>query len=244
MDLKTQILNSCPKCFGKGFDQYSSPCTCLLTFRAYNRMVSKGFSKKTLDLVTDVTYRIPYIETGEQFVTYYAENPNNVEANGLGLYIYSKDKGRGKTTLSHYLVFKAVNQFFDKEVYRTDRTYGFIHVEDLIDHLKEEVQDPIWKSTWLVLDDLGNEDKSASWKKSFLISNLQRIFHYRRDRNLPTIITSNYAPSNLSSLYNGELDSLLEVRPDGSIGGITLREVCVGGGEDLRLLNDYSSWPI
>lgn len=207
-------------------------------------MVSKGFHKNTIDLVTSDSYKLPYIESGEQFIDYFVKNPQIVEQKGLSLYIYSKDKGRGKTTLAHYLIYHIVNFFQDNAEYDVRRVYTFSHVEDFIADLKKDPDSPMWKATWLVLDDLGNEDKSAPWKKSFLVSSLQRIMHYRRDRNLPTIITSNYSPSDLSAIYTGELDSLLEIKPDGVIGGAVFREIRVGGGEDLRQTSDYTAWPI
>ena len=150
--------------------------------------------------------------------------------------MYSKERGRGKTTLAHYLAYKIAEATRPLDKYQRDLDFGFDHIEDFC---KTEN----WKSRVYVLDDLGNENRSASWKKEEFSSNLQKCLHYRRDRKLVTLITSNYAPSNLSSLYEGVIDSLLEVNPMGIIGGIVFRQVEVVGGEDLRTVQEFSRWP-
>ena len=228
---------------GTGFLDNVIACNCLKKFRVYNRLIGKGFTKKSLDIICRNDYEVPEIDSGEEFVDFFVKNIDYVEESGLCLYLYSKERGRGKTTLSHYLMFNVVSHFYEEGNYRSDRNYGFIHAEDLIDQLKNN-DDVLWKSTWLVLDDLGNENTSAEWKKNLMLAGLQRILHYRRDRCLPTIITSNYSPGSLSPLYMRDLDSLLEIKADGHIGGAVFREVEVGGGEDLRLVEDFTSWPV
>jgi hypothetical protein len=213
-------------------------------FRVYNRLLSSGFSHRALDLVTRPDYQLPMILDGEKSVEFYLQNPTFVEDKGLSLYIYSQDRGRGKTTLAHRVMYNSSAKFVDKDVYSTKRTYAFEHVEDFLKGSQKGIEEPKWLSTWYVLDDLGNEDRSSDWRKSIMLSALQRMLHYRRDKALPTIITTNYRPSDLSRIYDGELNSLLEIRPDGSLGGALFREVCVGGGEDLRLVDEYSAWPV
>lgn len=242
MSLKSEIIGSCELC-SDGFSENGLACTCMLKFRAYSKLIEKGFSKKLLDVASHSSYSLPVIESGQDFVKFFYENPIVVEEKGLSLFMHSKERGRGKTTLAHSLIYNAANYFSDINIYKTERTYQFLHIEDLLKNVKKDKFDSC-ESTWLVIDDLGNEDKSADWKKANIISGLQRILHYRRDRDLPTIITSNYTPSSLSSLYNGDLDSLMEIGYDGSIKGIQFREIEVGGGEDLRLAEDLSNWPI
>ena len=242
-DLKDSIVGSCEACNRTGFSEAGTPCACLIKFRAFNRLTSGGFTLKTLELITRPDYEFPEIDEGADFVEYFAANPLEVEDRGLSLYIYSKGRGRGKTTLAQCLVYNAAWQFSHKESYSTSRNYMFINIEELIKQSRKGNEE-VWQRTWLVIDDLGNEDRSASWKKAAVVSILQQVMHYRRDRNLPTIITSNYAPSNLSTIYSGEIDSLLEIGPDGKIKGMVLREVEVGGGEDFRQIEELSAWPI
>ena len=243
LSLKKEIIGPCKPCKGTGFDEDGHPCGCMLKFRAFNRMITNGFSRKSLDLVSSPSYDFPVIDQGEEFVNLFYKSPEIVEDKGLSLFIHSKEKGRGKTTLAHSLVYNAAYYYSETSVYKSARTYQFLHIEDLIALAKKDKFD-FCKSTWLVIDDLGNEDKAASWKQAIVISALQRLLHYRRDHSLSTILTSNYAPSSLSLLYKGDLDSLMEIGYDGHIKGILFREIEVGGGEDFRIAEDLTQWPI
>lgn len=242
MSLKEEIVDSCSICKGQGWLD-GEACQCLLKFRVYNRMLNSGFSRYSVEFVSNESYQLPIIEQGEEFVKFFLKNSKLVEDRGLSLFLYSQDRGRGKTTLAHKLIYEIVGKFVDKDAYRSQRKYAFQHVEDLLQSFRDG-KDMSWMSTWFVLDDLGNEDRNTEWKRSLFLSSFQRVLHYRRDKRLPTILTSNYRPEDLSNIYQGELDSLLEIHPDGNLGGELYRGVKVGGPEDLRLVNQTSSWPV
>ena len=53
-------------------------------------------------------YTLPMVESGDECISYFLNNVEQVEKDGLGLFIYSRERGRGKTTLAHYLVYNAV----------------------------------------------------------------------------------------------------------------------------------------
>ena len=241
MSLKAEIVESCEVCKGSGWLD-GEACQCLLKFRVYNRMLNSGFSRHMVSMVDSKDYQLPFIEQGQEFLDFFLNNPLYVEYKGLGLFIYSQDKGRGKTTLAHKLIFKSLGEFVGKDVYTTERTYGFQHVEELLKDFRDGKSDT-WMSTWYVLDDLGNEDRYTEWKRNLFLTSFQKVLHYRRDKRLPTIITSNYRPEELSAIYQGELDSLLEIHSDGRMGGVLYRAVQVGGSEDLRLQTE-SAWPV
>lgn len=239
--LYDEIVGECPVCKGKG-ELNMGTCPCRHKLSAYSRLLEGGFSRPVLDFVTKPDFTPPMYVSGDPFVSYYFSNPQEVLKRGLSLYVYSQEKGRGKTSLAHLLVYHLAYVFGPRKGdYRRNQTYGFESVSDLILNFINK-KDGYSKNTIYVLDDLGNED-SASWKKEVLVAALQQTFHFRRNRRLPTIITSNYAPGDLSRRYDGILDSLLEIRPDGTIGGNLFRQVELGGGEDLRLGGD-SSWPM
>ena len=242
MSLKNEIVNSCSLCKGSGWLD-GEACSCLLKFRIYNRLLSAGFSRSLVDYCNQENYEIPQIDLGEEFVNFFLEKPFYAEEKGLGLYVYSQERGRGKTTLTHKIMYEALKYFVSIDSYSTYRTYAFQHVEDLLKSFQKEDSECLWKSTWYVLDDLGNEDRTTEWRKGLFLGKLQSLLHYRRDKRLPTLITSNYRPADLSILYGGELDSLLEIKPGGVLGGTLYRSVEVGGGEDLRLLEENSLWP-
>jgi len=91
-----------------------------------------------------------------------------------------------------------------------------------------------------VLDDLGNEKRANKQRREAIAPALQELLQFRRNERLPTIFTSNYSPEALSALYEGRIDSLLEIGVDGVVHGNMFRQIEVGGGEDLRTLN--SEW--
>lgn len=237
MSLKSEIVGSCGVCNGTGFHGFET-CSCMIKFRTFNRLINAGFYRNSIDIVSDPDYLVPELGIGEQFVEFFENNIPMVLDKGLGLYLYSKERGRGKTTLAHYLCYKMAE--YTRPLARYDRnlSFGFDHIEDFgkTDRWRE--------ATVYLLDDLGNENRSANWKKEEFLSNLQRCLHYRRDRKLVTLITSNYDPSGLSNLYERVVDSLLEISPGGNLGGIVFRQVEVTGGEDLRSVQEFSRWPV
>lgn len=247
IDLKTEIVGSCDKCNESGFlpDEFGTvckPCECLLKFRAYNRMVSGGYYKNMLDFCNSDEYILPYLDSGEDYLNYFLNNIDLVEQEGLGLFIYSKDRGRGKTTLAHYIMYQVVRNFFDKSKYKSSREYVFESANMLLKDFMSKNPADLWRKSWYVLDDLGNEDRSSDWKREAMLTGLQSLLQYRRPKGLPLIITSNYSPGDLSMLYGGVLDSLLEIRVDGKIGGEFYKEISVGGSEDLRMVSENSKW--
>jgi len=249
MTLKQEIVGACSHCDPDGFkaDEYGTvcvPCDCLLKFRAYNRLISGGFCQNTLDYATASGYNLPMVEEGDPYLTYFLNNIEQVEKDSLGLFIYSNERGRGKTTLAHYLMYHMAKYLSDLAHYRSTRTYVFEKSSELLKDARSRKPKELWRSTWYVLDDLGNEDRSNNWSKEAMISVLQDLFQYRRPKGLPIIITSNYSPSDLSSLYGGVLDSLMEIKADGHIGGSLYKEVKVGGAEDLRTLEENSKWDL
>jgi hypothetical protein len=245
VSLRDEIVGSCQLCRGVGAYKDSSGsfflCSCVEKFRAYNRLVDSGFSSVLLDFVSASEYAFPYFESGGESVRYWAASPDFVMQKGLSLYVYSSERGRGKTTLAHSLVYNFARHFQKTENYSRSRTYGFETAQDLQLNFEES---ELWKSTVYVLDDLGAESSESPWKKEAFLSTLQQVMHFRRNNNYPTIITTNYPPQFISNRYQKVLDSLLEIRPDGSIGkGRVFRAAEVGGAEDLRLNSDFTEWP-
>lgn len=232
------LVNNCPICKGTGYVDCIT-CSCMASYRTLLYLLDFGFEEDMLEMIHK-DYDYPFIESGENFVNYFDKNPEVVEKKGLSLFLYSQERGRGKTTLAHYLSYSYLNYYFQHmNRYSRDRELGFNYVDDL---LEEFDSNDWWKRRFYVLDDLGKEDSSAVWKKEANISKLHRILQYRRNKKLVTIITSNYPPSEISRKYDGQLDSLLEIQLDGSLGGGIFKSVKVGGPEDLRLNRDV--WEI
>lgn len=248
MNLRDQIVGSCQICQGEGKlrDELGNfvLCHCLIKFRAYNRLLGAGFCDHTLDYVSQSGYTFPHFESGEEFINYWLTSVDDVFQKGLSLFVYSSERGRGKTTLAHYMVYSMAKYFQLTENYQRDRTYGFETAQSLQNTFGDGV-DGLWQSSVYVIDDLGAESAESPWKKEAMLAILQHVFHYRRDNRLPTIITTNYPPQYIAEKYKHLLDSLLEIRPDGTISkGRVFRAVEVGGSEDLRLREEHSEWPV
>ena len=237
MTLRNEIVGTCLKCGRTGYIG-TDLCECLLKLRAYNKLVDKGFKKYLLDFVSE-SYQEPCYESGQGFVSYYLANILEVENKGLSLYLFSRERGRGKTTLTHYLAYRIASMFSSTDTYRreTSLSFGF----ETASALMRGESDKRF-ATYYVLDDLGTEDRGG-YKRDQWLSVLQETLHHRRDNKLPTIITSNYSPKDLSVLYLGVLDSLLEISAGGTFQGSLFRQIELGGPTDLRISED-SEWPI
>jgi len=126
----------------------------------------------------------------------YVQEFDNMNGLGKGLYLYSEEKGSGKSRLAmsilNALIFK----------YKIDGLY--ITTKSLLDEIKASFENnttakvtEIFKNVpVLVLDDLGIETVSE-WSESIYTQILDERMAYKR----PTIITSNLNIYELNNLY-------------------------------------------
>lgn len=254
--LKIEMTSGCPVCGGSCIVDFED-CSCFLRFKAYNRLcganeegVRYGFSRDLLDIVSDEDVYIfdtfPEIEDKEQIETLieYIDKPDKVFENGLSLYLYSQEYGRGKTTLAHFIAY-VFSEYLFLDLYNYQKIFSKGPNRDNLFFLRNsqkilESPEDYMYTPFLVIDDMGNENKSASWKRETAISAYQMLFHYREDNRLPTVITSNYTPEKLNELYARQLESLLGITVEGDLRG-RFRSIELGGGEDLRQIYQ-SGW--
>lgn len=230
---------ACTLCDGSGYVG-ADLCNCLLEHRIRVFMSYGGFSKNIIDFVLGSQYTVPMLDAGDEYLTQYVENPEKVLNRGLSLYIFSQDAGRGKTVLSHYIVKCLCKYFAVTQNYRPKMSFVFQTCTAFLNNAVDFKDDALWQATVYVLDDIGNEKKVTKQRQEAIMPALQELLQFRRNEGLPTIFTSNYNPAALSDLYEGRIESLLEVGVDGVIHGDRFRQIEVGGGEDLRTMN--SSW--
>jgi len=255
---------ACPACNGSGYIG-ADLCECLLAHRIHVFMTYGGFAANIIDFVSDAAYLPPVFESGDEYLAQYIADPEQVIDRGRSLYIYSQDAGRGKTVLAHYIVKCLCTHFAKTENYRPSMSFAFQSANAFLNNAVSYADDELWRSTVYVLDDVGNEKRATKQYKEAVAPALQELLQYRRNEQLPTIFTSNYAPEALGSLYEGRIDSLLEIGVDGVIHGEALgslyegridslleigvdgvihgdrfRQIEVGGGEDLRTMG--SAW--
>ena len=139
-----------------------------------------------------------YIEDGKtvdlskhkRFIESFVNDYKKWEAKGLGLYIYSKIKGSGKTFLCSCIC----NELMERYVMQT----RFISASNLInivqgadsealDRNRRKPIDLLCNCALLVIDDLGQK-KDSQWLEDILF----QILDARMIKGLETLITSNY----------------------------------------------------
>lgn len=137
------------------------------------------------------------IDLGQQkrFVESFVNEYDTWKQNHVGLYIWSKMKGSGKTFLASAICGELMKSRI--------RTTKFVQTANLIniakstdESLREYKSDPIGllcNCELLVLDDLGSKNTGGEWLDEILF----RIMDSRMNNGLLTIITSNYKMSEL-----------------------------------------------
>lgn len=122
----------------------------------------------------------------KQNVAKYVKCFGEMQSKGTGIYLYSTEKGTGKTHLACATGIAII------KMYQT--IVKFITLSDLFREVKnsynsgitEDIVDKYRKTPLLILDDIGNE-KVTEWSDNTLYD----IVDYREKNVLPTIFTSN-----------------------------------------------------
>lgn len=117
---------------------------------------------------------------------------------GPNLYLWGP-VGTGKSGLAFSLLRARLELRYDWEEPHEDPAW--VDVIDLLDRAKAAMRDgdggaiirKHYDASVLVLDDLGAE-RPSDWARDAIAT----LVHHRHSRNLPTIVTSNYAPSALA----------------------------------------------
>jgi len=188
---------TCEVCGGSGFVEhrradgtsYSTRCECYTKKRLAALIERSGVSKAYRDKT--VNGYIAKSADGKKLKTEiitYAKSFDDMVDKGVGIYIYSKMKGSGKTHLASALCIAAIN------MYQTQAK--IITLIDLFAEVKASYDDRELRSDlimnkyktckFLVLDDIGTENVTA-WADETLYD----IVDYREKAQLPTVYTSN-----------------------------------------------------
>lgn len=157
-------------------------------------------------------------------VSRYVEEIDQRFDNGIGMFLFSHNRGTGKTMLGTLTL---------KEFILRGKSGFFTTYADYVEALKAGWKDPKaceWIKTKvetaqvLMLDDVGQELTNSERADSFSISQLDRLIRNRAQRMLPTIITTNFDVKQFFQVYGEGVKSLLTE---------TFMGVPVGG-EDYR----------
>ena len=158
-----------------------------------------------------------------------------MKSRGMGLYIYSKTKGSGKTMLSCCLLNELANRY--------GCNIKFVNVLDLLEMTQHsyngepEEFDRIRNATVLCLDDIG-----AQMRKEWVDTVLYQLINERYTGHKVTLYTSNLPPDGL------KIDERIVDRIEATTYTITLPEVNIrklkSSEEKENLMNDIKKSPV
>ena len=138
------------------------------------------------------------------------------ESEGLGLYIYSKTRGTGKTMLASVVC----NELMKEYAIPT----RFVSASDLLDMDKNGELGQALSCRLLVIDDLGQKKTGEQWLGDVLF----KIFDSRMNDGKPTIVTSNIKSFDL------EVDTRLRDRMGKLLIPVQLPEVSIRAIQGAR----------
>lgn len=148
----------------------------------------------------------------------YADLGVDYAAQGVGLYLYSKGFGSGKSLLAN-LVLKSYLASGIEGYWMTFNELLAMHMSSWRDKEEREwFETRVRNAQVLVIDDIGKESSfqpekdgqklPSNWR-SIVASALDSIFRARVQNGLVTIITSNIAPDKVGINYTAALGSLV-----------------------------------
>lgn len=208
---------------------FYADCECRGGIAAYHRVKERSnlpasYYDATLADFSWSIYGNADLTRQEKVVQSFVDNFTEWERRGLGLYIYSRTRGSGKTFLASAICNELMK-------HRT-MTTKFVRVGDLLNiaqaadksAMSEYEKDPVGllcNCKLLVLDDLAQKQTGAAWLEDILF----RITDSRMQKKLPTVVTSNV------SLDALQLDDRIADRLYRTCQQISLPEVCIRSRE-------------
>ena len=146
---------------------------------------------------TDPAIKMSHRELMKNIVAYLKDYSNEFSRSSKGLIMLGKT-GLGKTHLSlsivNRLVDRGFNVYYDSAQSILDRLQKQHFSRDSAD---EDIDDDIYESDLLVIDDLGTE-----FSTSFTVSALYNVLNTRINNGLPTIISTNMKLNEIEEKYS------------------------------------------
>lgn len=227
--LQTPHSSECPKCHGTGYYiefegdvQYAVECQCgirkktILQNQLQFAEMPDMYKECRFSNMKSSVYQLP--ESKEIFiqaakaVKYWLENIQQMQEQGIGLYIYSNTKGSGKTRL----VCSMANEMIEKH----QKSVKFTTSLKILDEIKStwgergknaenKLISDLTYADILIIDDFGAESG-----KDWINEKFYRIINGRYVDKKTTIFTSNYPISRLKyddRITNRILERSLEI---------------------------------
>lgn len=221
-NLTTTSHFNCEICDNTGWivdsDNVARPCECYKRRLQNNRIkfanIPETYKKTRLDDFKTDIYGPEYNQSATVIlnaVKLYLENLDNHKADGIGIYLFSKTKGSGKTLLATGLA--------NELIYNYNMNVRFATSLDIISEIKatwdrandlefrteSKLMTYLTDSEVLVIDDFGTE-KHKEW----LDDKFYQIINTRYVKKLITIFTSNYSIDQLA--YDDRITNRIKER--------------------------------
>jgi len=214
--IKERMLSSCEKCKGLGYYE-DRVCDCLMEFRVWNRLLPFGFQEEYLLLSKDeVLENIEADEVSLKVLDWFFNNFHKVRERGLGLYIWSRRFGLGKTSLATVIAKEYARFCLSDENYVWDFKGAYVDLGTFYEKFakREEAFLSLWNADIFVLDEFGRDVLHGENVKDWLIVGIERFLRHRISNRLVTIICSNLPVSEIAVHYGEVIASLLGLSSD------------------------------
>jgi DNA replication protein DnaC len=162
-------------------------CDCKMQKALYRHYTVAGIGENYMRLDWEADFNGD--PDAKKMVQGYVDRWRAARQNGLGLTLWSKELGTGKTFGATHVA---------KSLVKLGQRVQFIHFTDLISTVVWETLDDerhFVYLPWLVIDEVWfNPARDSEAKKAMFGENFERLIRNRTNQNLPTIITSNLSP--------------------------------------------------
>lgn len=143
-----------------------------------NTGMPRDYANKTLQDFNWAVYR-QGMEGSQKIVSDFMFRFDEFLRQNLGLYIFSKTKGSGKTLLSCCIGNEIIR--------KRGLNVKFCNIADYIQLARNREADDMRNATVLILDDIGAQDESHEWIQELTFG----LINYRYEKQKMTIFTSN-----------------------------------------------------
>jgi DNA replication protein DnaC len=197
---KIKKLANCDKCNHGGYLEGDKMCICLRKVMRRYRLLCSNIPKQYQDVSFDLFKARNDI--GFKQVVSYSTKLENARKKGIGLHIYSKKPGTGKTMLASCVLLEAIKKGY---------FVWFTSLEELIEDVKLGFNDErqrkkmewvMFRCDFLMLDEI-SKIQGTQWKDSKINDLIQR----RVNERLPIISTDNLGIDQLQNKFPEHLIS-------------------------------------
>lgn len=198
--LRDKWLEECKICNHSGYLPGDITCKCMKRVERKNRLLSSNIPRHYTNVHFE-DFRLKS-DIGFKQVLAYSDKLGNARSKGIGIHLYSKAPGTGKTLLAICILLQAIKKGY---------TVWFTSLEQLVEDVKlgfnnekqrRKMEYVMFKCNFLVLDEI-SKIQSTVWRDSKINDLIQR----RVNECLPIISTDNLSIDQLQNKFPEHLIS-------------------------------------